>query len=62
MESMSTEEWLTEESGERPAEYPASADLWQVEQLLHELLTEIEHARRPALGQQGTDHPAVDIR
>jgi hypothetical protein len=43
---MLTEEWLTEEAEDQTVEYPAAADLWQVEQLLTELLAENEEAKR----------------
>ncbi len=37
---MLTEEWLTEEAEDQVVGYPAAVDLWQVEQLLTELLAE----------------------
>lgn len=42
---MLTEVWLTEEAEDRMVEYPANADLWQVEQLLTELLAESKEAK-----------------
>lgn len=43
---MLTEEWLTEEAEDQMVDYPAAVDLWQVEQLLTELLAETKEAEQ----------------
>ena len=39
---MTTQEWQTEEAEEPMVVYSATADLWQVERLLKDLLAEIQ--------------------
>lgn len=43
---MLTQEWLIEEAEDQPVDYPAAVDLWQVEQLLNELLAETKEVEK----------------